>query len=313
MSRIACSLRPRMALVSLLLAGAATVSTAGLLTPEARREGPEALAWNQKLTCGTTEQGVTRYGLWEGKLYSRVPGEKDRVVFTVIGINTRQCAHATDPQRGNGFRSLSREIMVYLDPVTGQVIDRWQNPWTGETVDVIHVANDPVNMARPTFATTADGKPLVVSLRQYDDTLVASSEVPLFYANPLTGDYQDYVGGQYHAMEIFNTYYRAADFLDARKTRIGESKISWQRISAWLPWMKMGDRPGLMIFNATGFSTFDRRKIPANLLQVLETRYPQYLTPPPLDDSRPNQTTWTVTRQWIDERRKNVPKVVAPQ
>jgi hypothetical protein len=285
---------------ALLVTGTAT---AELLTPELRRDGAEALAWSEKLTCGTTESGVTRYGLWEGKLYSRAPGERDRHVFTVIGINTRQCAHATDPQRGDGFRSLSREIMVFLDPATNEIIDSWKNPWTGETVEVIHVANDPVNMRSPSFAIGTSGKPLSVSLRQYDDTLVASSEVPLFYTNPLTGDYQDYVGGQYHAMEIFNTYYKSADFLDAKKTRISDSRISWQRISNWLPWMRMGDRPGLMIFNATGFSTFDRRKIPAKLMQVLETRYPQYLTPPPLDDARPNETTWTVTRTWIDAKR----------
>ncbi len=307
--------RARLAVTGLALTGlaGAGLAAAGLLTPEARREGAEALAWSQKLTCGTTEQGITRYGMWEGKLYSRAPGERDRMLFTVIGINTRQCARVTDPQRGDGFRSVSREIMVYLDPATGQVIDQWKNPWTGETLDVIHVANDPVNMSRPTFATTPDGKPLSVSLRQYDDTLVSSSEVPLFYTNPLTGEYQDYVGGQYHAMEIFNTYYRTADFTNTKQARISDSRISWQRVSAWLPWMKMGDRPGLMIFNATGFSTFDQRKIPANLMQILTSRFPAYLTPPPLDDARPNETTWTVTRKWIDERRRSAPKTAAPQ
>ena len=274
-----------------------------LLTPEARREGAEALVWNAKLTCGTTEAGVTRYGMWEGRMYSRSPGEKDRHIFDVIGINTRQCARMSDPARGEGFRSLSREIMVYLDPVTGEVIDTWKNPWTGATVEVIHVANDPVNMRQPTFARMANGEPIKVSLRQYDDLLVSSSEVPLFYDNPLTGDYQDYVGGKYHAMEIFNTFYRAADFTDARKLRISDSRLVWQRISAWLPWMRMGDRPGLMIFNATGFSTFDRARIPPQLMKILETRYPEYLAPPPLDDPRPNATTWTVTRKWIDDRR----------
>jgi hypothetical protein len=276
----------------------------GLLTPLAERSGEAALVWSSKQTCGTTEHGVTRYGMWEGKLYSRIPGEKDRHLFNVVGINTRQCARLSDPVRGSGYRSVSREIMVYLDPATNEIIDRWLNPWTGATVDVIHVANDPVNMRRPTFALREDGKPLQAELRIYGDTAVASNEVPLFYENPLAGPYQDYVGGQYHAMEIFNTFYRAQDFLDAKRVRISDSRISWQRISALLPWMKMGDRPGTMIFNATGFSTFDRQKIPPALMSVLNTRYPAYLSPPPLDDSRPNETTWTITKKWIDEQRK---------
>jgi hypothetical protein len=295
----------RVALGSLLAATllAAPLARAQLLAGEEVREGEAAIEWGAKATCGTTEQGVTRYGMWEGRLYSRAPAERDRLIFAVIGINTRQCARVTDPQRGIGFRSVSREIMVYLDPATGEIIDQWKNPWTGETVDVIHVANDPVNMRAPMHALRVDGTPHRISFRRYDDTLVASNEVPLFYENPLAGAYQDYVGGQYHAMEIFNTYYRAADFLDAKRKRIGESRISWQRISGWLPWMKMRDRPGLMVFNATGFSTFDDRKIPPKLRQILETRYPTYLAPPPLDDARPNETTWTITKKAIDGKR----------
>jgi hypothetical protein len=241
------------------------------LGPSAKREGAEAFTWNMKLTCGTTEPGVTRYGMWEGRMYSRIAGEKDRHIFDVIGINTRQCERHKDPVRGDGYRSVSREIMVYLDPASGEIIDRWKNPWTGQTVDVVHVANDPVNMRQPSFAIGADGKPASIELRQYDDLLVEVREVPLFYTNPLAGDYQEYVG--------------------------------WQRISKLLPWMLMGDRQGIMIFNATGYSTFDRKRIPPKLMQILQTRYPQYLEAPPLGDPRPNATTWTVTKQWIDAQR----------
>jgi hypothetical protein len=58
-----------------------------------------------------------------------------------------------------------------------------------------------------------------------------------------------------------------------------------------------------MIFNATGHSTFDRAQISPKLMQILQTRYPEYLTPPPLGDARPNATTWTVTKKWIDDQR----------
>jgi len=276
----------------------------GLLSEVAMRQGDEALEWGAKLTCGTTAAGATRYGLWEGKLYSRVPGERDRHLFNVIGINTRQCERHQSQERGAGFRSVSREIMVYLDPKTNEIVDTWENPLTGESVDILHVANDPVNMRLPTYAKTTDGKPLIVTLRRYGDTLVSSSEVPLFYENPLAGSYQEYVGGTYHAMEIFNTFYRTEDFIDRERTQIGDSRISWQRVSGWLPWMKMRDRPGLMIFNATGFSTFDRERIPPKLMTILQSRYPDYLIPPPLGDQRTNETTWTVTKKQIDARRK---------
>ncbi len=276
----------------------------GAHADEITREGAEAIAWRAKMTCGTTESGVVRYGFWEGRLWSRVPGERDRHLFDVIGINTRQCAMLEDAGRGAGFRSVSREIMVYLDPATGEVIDSWQNPWTGKTVKVMHVANDPVNMRAPAYAFDEAGQPVRLKLRRYEDTLVSSSEIPLFYVNPLAGDYQDYVGGQYHAMEIFNTFYQAAGFLDAAATRVADSRLSWQRVSKFMPWMEMGDRPGLMIFNATGFSTFDPARVPDRLWTVLDARYPAYREPPPVDDARPNETTWTVFKKQLDAKPK---------
>ena len=81
-----------------------------------------------------------------------------------------------------------------------------------------------------------------------------------------------------------------------------------QHLGVWLwrgpnPGERMSDYPGLMVFNATGFSTFDEKKIPPKLRQILETRYPTYLAPPPLDDARPNETTWTITKKAIDAQR----------
>lgn len=73
-------------------------------------------------------------------------------------MNIRQCATITDPKQGKGWRLVSREILLYLDPKTGEVVRSWKNPWTGETVPVLHVANDPVNQ-RPSFVTNPDGSP----------------------------------------------------------------------------------------------------------------------------------------------------------
>ena len=78
-------------------------------------------------------------------MYSRVQGEADRLLFRVEGMNIRACTSIKDPKRGNGFRMVSRELLFYQDPVTGELMDEWKNPWTGETVEVLHVANDPVN------------------------------------------------------------------------------------------------------------------------------------------------------------------------
>ena len=70
--------------------------------------------------------------------------------FRVVGMNVRQCVTLDDPEKGEGYRMVSREIMLYLDPQSGEILRDWENPWTGEMVKVLHVANDPVN-GRPAF------------------------------------------------------------------------------------------------------------------------------------------------------------------
>lgn len=257
--------------------------------------GSDAFQAAQKGTCGTTEPAKIRYGFFEGRTYSRVPGEKDTLLFNVIGVNVRHCALLDDPIKGRGYRSVSREIMVYMDPETNEIMDTWENPWTGKTIEVMHVANDPVNMRRPSFENDEDGNPAITrSFRRYGDTLASSYEIPLFYNNPLGGEYQQYVGGTYHAMEIFNTFYDAENMLNTRRKSVGDSRLAWSRVAQWLPWLEMGSKPGLMVFNATGFSTFDKKKLPQKLVAVMDDRYPEYWTPPPVDDPRPNETSWTV-------------------
>lgn len=266
--------------------------------------GGDAFTASQKSTCGTLEEGVPRYGIFEGRAWSRVPGEKDRHLFNVLGINVRHCLVVADEVRGRGFRSVSREIMVYFDPETGEVADEWTNPWTGETIRPIHVANDPVNMRSIRYERNKDGTPADAArtFRRYGDVVASSAEIPLFYKNPLGGEFQPYVGGMYHAMEIFNSFYAADRILDNAVRSVGDSHLAWSRVAQWLPWLEMGDRPGVMIFNATGFSTFDRSRIPMKLKALLDERYPEYWTPPPLNDDRPNETSWTVFKKHLETR-----------
>jgi hypothetical protein len=263
-------------------------------------EGEKALEMMHKMYCGTVEDGKLRFGTWEGRAYSRVQGEKDRHLFNVIGINSRQCTTVEDPEKGEGFRSVSREVMFYLDPETNEIIDTWENPFTGDTVEVVHVANDPVNMRAPAFAVGRDGKPLKIEFQRSGDVLVNRTEVPLFYTNPLAGDYQKYVGGAYHAMEIFDTFFDADELLN--QDSLTMSRLAWARISQWLPWMEMGSRPGVMIVNATGFSTFELEDLPDTLVEDLKERYPLYLTAPTLDDARPNETSWTVFKKHVEAK-----------
>ena len=256
-------------------------------------DNPEdAVRLQQKLWC-SLEEGQPAL-LWsQGSVYGRIPGERDRKLFDFQIWNARACSNVRDPKRGLGYRSVSREIMLYIDPATGQLLRQWRNPFTGETVNVIHTQNDPVNMAAPLFAYDTEGKPYKFEATFAEGRVIASNEAPLFYDNPLGGAFQEYVGGRYHAMEMLNVFVYEKDLLDPAVKTLTRWSRSWKRVSGFLPWMRMGDRPGSLVFTAVGQRVQSVDQLPEPIRTALRTEFAKYQTPPPLDDPRPNETSWT--------------------
>jgi hypothetical protein len=281
-----------LALTAMLLAGA-------LGAAELPQPGAEQVQAYRKILCSTND-GEASYYEWSGDVFSRVPGEKDRKLFRVAGMNVRQCGTVEDKEKGEGFRLVTREIMVYLDVQTGEVLDTWENPFTGETVEVVHVENDPVNQP-PIHAIAWGGRPLALPFSSRGNHWWMTLTFPLFYENELGGPYQEYVGGMYQATEMFNYMGDIDDLVDANKTTT-TVKVGWARISQWLPWMKMGDRAGHLYFHAAGVKLDNYQQMSALLREEISKNYPLYDEPPPLDDDRRNETSWTWFRKVMEAR-----------
>lgn len=260
--------------------------------------GEGALAAFRKIQCSLNDQEPRTFW-WHGRAYARVPGEKDRLLFRVEGMNIRQCATVEDVELGTGVRLVTREILLYMDPKTGEVLDTWSNPWTGEEVKVIQVANDPVNNG-PFFPMGASGRPFPWTGSTSEGRWWMTSTIPLFYTNVLGGNYQEYVGGTYHATEMFN-FMGDLESLVSEETVSANVQVGWVRMSQWLPWMKMGDRIGVMYMHTAGKKLEDGDNMSELMHQEIATNYPDYVAPPPVDDDRPNETSWTYFKKILGE------------
>ena len=293
-----------MRLFSLTTLASSLILTGWLVVP-AQAETIDAnsaegyVALHRKIQC-STEDGSPQVFEWSGFGYARVPGEPDRKIFGLLGMNVRQCGQVEDPEKGIGYRLVSREIMLYLDPKTGEVMRTFDNPWTGEANEVIHVANDPVN-GRPSFGVAADGSGKTFAYRDVNGQYLINYEIPLFYKNAMGGEYQKYVGGSYHATEIFDFNGDVAELLDASKP-VAYPVISWVRLAQWLPWMEMNGRAGMLYFNAMGRKLLNYEQLADALKSEIAENYPEYRAPPPLDDPRRNETSWTYMKKIIDSR-----------
>lgn len=257
----------------------------------------------RKISCDLKD-GVPTYDYHFGKVYSHVPGERDRLLFSfdIVGVTTSKTV-SDNPDSIYTYRSLHKEVLMYNDPVTNEIIHKWENPWTNKECHVIHIANDPVNFTLPGFMHTEE-KPFTFPGRIVGNTLMKSIEVPLLYPNPLGGEFQESVGGKYHATEMFGTFVNADEALDRATSSVKVVSHSWSRICQWLPWMEMGDRAGFLYFHSTGSHIASLDELPPTVKKNMEERYPDYLTPPPLDDDRRNETSWIYYKRIKNGERK---------
>lgn len=104
-------------------------------------------------------------------------------------------------------------------------------------------------------------------------------------------------------MEALNGYVYTDDLLDGSKAKLNSYTLSWARFSEWLPWMQMGSRTGMMIFSTVGGRVNSFADLPDSIRKEIEANYPAYKEPPPLDDARPNETSWSYLKKQIDAKR----------
>ncbi len=254
----------------------------------------------RKIQCSTVDEKPVFYW-WKGKAFSRRQGEVDRNIFNVEGMNVRHCATVDGGKRGKTYRLITREILLYTDKKTGQPLEVWDNPWTGEEVKVEHVLNDPVNQPAR-FPLDENGKPFPWTARfggeRRGEHWWMTFPVPLFYHNVLGGDYQKQVGGVYHATEMFN-FSGDIESLISADTDTADVHVGWVRISDWLPFMMMSGREGSIYIHTAGRKVDGFDDMGEVIKKFINEKAPLYKTPPPIDDTRPNETSWTGYRKAI--------------
>lgn len=233
---------------------------------------------------------------WTGNLYSFIPGQKSQRLLRIEGYNIGRCLKKDD-----GYQFLAREVMLYKSPADASILEQWQNPLSQETVEVVHVWNDPVNQV---YAPQGPYGPFALPVTDLGNGRVCISvDILLAYPSPLPrADYpRSSQSDLYQGAELFQFFLQRADIENADLRSI-PCEVSWTRLGPWLPWMEMADRPGTLLYQCRGCKLArGYADLAPDLRAYVEVHHPEYRHAP-TEFTRPNETSWTYFKKLLVQR-----------
>lgn len=245
-------------------------------------------------TRGSLVPGEEFVFWWVGDIYDLVEEQSARHLFSFEGYNIGRMVRVD-----GGWRMLTREVGIYKDPQSGEILDTWQNPYTGSTNTCVHVWNDPVN--QEFLLNSQRGKFKVPTTRSGDD-MYWHAEVFLKYKSPISrSEYPDNVASDmYQSAEMFQFFTKASELRADEPS--ADCQISWVRVGQWLPWMEMGDTPGRLVYHCRGKRLEGGYNDLSNTVRdFIERDHPEYASAP-VDFTTPNETSWTYMRKLLEAK-----------
>jgi hypothetical protein len=239
-----------------------------------------------------SNDGRDVFANWWVTMFAVLPGERPREIFRLDGFNVGRFFKLPD----GGHQFITREVAYYKDLKSGQILSEWDNPFTNTKNSVLQIANDPVNSR---YAATKPGDPGRFPFQRSGDDVFLRIDVPLSYPNPLQpGEFPaESSGAQYTASEHFTFFGKASDLANKSLASV-PCTWSWARTGPWLPWMKMGQRAGYLMYSGHGrkFATF--AELPQDVRDYTVKNFPAYQKSP---DSfvAPNETSWTYYKKQV--------------
>jgi hypothetical protein len=240
-------------------------------------------------------------GGFKGYAWAWIPDEGNHKIFGTYGIG---CSRLVWDEENQQYNFHHREVLYYTDPVTGDVLDTWHNPITDRKVEVLHILNDPVNRIysqkpgpfAPPYPNQTVGDDVVFQIdvfRATDRNPMKRKDYPLHAQQDL-----------YQSAELWGIYGRKSE-IDNPDVTSASSHTAWGRVGMWLPFMEMGNRPGVMVYHSQSFKMMDGiAGIEKKYREYTEANYPKYLeAPTEWTGLRQNENTWSYSQKEIEKRR----------
>ena len=236
---------------------------------------------------GDVDPEAVSYSWYMGRMAGVRPGEAARDLMGVIGMGTVKML----PRDGGapGYLMLRKELGFFTDIETGEILRRWTNPYTGETLEVDHIANPSINAEIKPYLgevglyeeiDTPRERAFILPWKIVGDRAIVERHDHLWVRNPLDpAVWRRESSGAMIAISDANTFNVAlADLQNPALTKV-PSQGHWVHRRPWQPWMLMGQEEGFLEYNCVTGSVADLDSLPAQIVAEARTNYPDFLVP----------------------------------
>ena len=221
--------------------------------------------------------GRQLYYNWQGDIWwIESPGKPKQKLFSIVGMNATKVFLKSDTEyEGEAGYRLNREIGLFCNPVTQEILHYWKPNEDSPEVPVVHIANRMVQGAV---------RARTIEIPAGQAYLTKVTEIPLEYPHPLAKDYQyrDHCPGEtFKGVEYFTSSVARPNATEK------PPPAQWARDCPWLPWMKLGyGHPARLRFETTIARVESFEQLDPKLVNLVREQLPIYeFTPDECDEA----------------------------
>ncbi|MEC9375986.1 MAG: DUF1838 family protein [Pseudomonadota bacterium] len=244
---------------------------------------------------GNLDFGQQKYYWFKGSVMALRPGHQTQDILGIQGFGVIRLN-----QRKDGvIERMCSQLGLFTDLRSGEVLEEWDNPFTNEKVNVVHVAMTPVNYTieeffppPPGYDESSQGPmpkiPFILPWYQHGEWIEMQFNLHMSYPNPLQPNNwpRESAGEMVQASEMFTHHIKAEDLQNPALTTL-DYQGSWGRHTPWMPWMLMGQTPGQCSYNAfMGSCNHPGEVLSRLVIDYAEKNYSSYFDAPKVMEGR---------------------------
>lgn len=270
------------------LSSATRASAASLTGPYVDLTTPEGNVLAYARVQGNIDPAATSYSWYTGRVTGFRPGEAGRDLMGIIGMGAvRMLPLDGEP----GFQMLRKELGFFTDLETGEVIDRWVNPYLNEDVEVVHLANPAINASIKPYRQRQGlyeeineggrGTPFILPWKLVGGRAMTEQHANLWVRNPMDPEiWKRESAGASIRISDSNTFNVAIEDLQNPDLKKVQSFGNWSHQRPWQPWMLMGQDPGFIQYTCFTGSAATLDDMPEQIVSLARDRFPDFLVAP---------------------------------